>query len=277
VVVYGLPKLVVGLVTKSGVVCSPVLDCTSFESTLNSLESILGLSCQIILETISSFDCAQYSRDHPNDYRNLKEILSELLTERGARPRVPTFTCWFHGTRVLQPDLLRAGIRPLNEQIESIWRDLFRLAQCWVNEHEWNAFRQTVETTDLSESSVRYRHRLSNEADYGPHAVLVRDALVMPDRFWGTNYLQIPETIDDICASFARHFKHDLQAVFQQTSFPCIVKFQDERARPNAISAAMTYIYCITHNETCVGCNTCFEGNGTIAGNQIVNLEVLAR
>lgn len=242
-----------------------------------SLEAILGLPHQTILDTIGTFDCDQFSRDRPNDYRNLKEILLDLLSQRGGAFQVPPQIHWFHGTRVLQPGSLRTGIHPLNEQIDRIWQDLFGLARRWVSEDQWSEFRRDVETIDVGEGSVRYRHRLRHQGDWGPHAVLVRDALVMPERFLAVDYLNTPETIEDICLSFARHFPHSLLTLFQEASRPCIVKFHDDQPRPDAIGAATAYIYCIAHKEPCALCNTCYEANGmAIAGTKILEVEILS-
>ncbi len=242
-----------------------------------SLEAILGLPRQTILDTISALDCDQFSQDHPNDYRNLKEILVDVLSQRGGRLQVPEQIHWFHGTRVLQPDTLPAGIYPLNQHIDRIWQDLFGLARRWVTEDQWNSFRTAVETRDAGDGSVRYRHRLGHQADWGPHAVLVRDALVIPERFDGVGYLSTPETIEDICLSFSRYFSHNLLALFQETSRPCIVKFRDGQPRPDAVGAAASYIWCIARSEPCVLCNTCYEANGRpIARREILDVEIVS-
>ncbi len=256
---------------------SLILDCASFDSTLASLEAIIGLPCQTILGTISALGCDQFSRDHPNDYRNLKEILVDVLSQRGGRLQVPEQIHWFHGTRVLQPDTLRVGIYPLNQHIDRIWQDLFGLARRWVTEDQWNSFRTAVETSDAGNGSVRYRHRLGDQADWGPHAVLVRDALVIPEKFDGVGYLNTPETIEDICLSFSQYFSHNLLAVFQEASRPCIVKFRDGQLRPDAVGAAASYIWCIARSEPCVQCNTCYEANGRpIAGREILDVEIIS-
>ena len=252
-----------------------ILDCTSFDSTLTSLESLLQLSHQTLLDIITSFDCAQYAKDHPNDDRKLKEILLDLFIKHGGNPQIPVYTCWFHGTRVLTPDSLLAGIRPLNEQIDRLWQDLFGLARNWITESEWNDFNQTIETSDLNASSEQYRHRLNFPADWGPHAVLIRDCLLDSGRFGSVNYLHTPETVEDISLSFKRHFSHDLQTAFHNNSRPCIVKFRDRRPNPDVIGVAATYLWCRTQGETCIRCNTCYEGNRkSIAKTEILNLEV---
>ena len=254
-----------------------ILDCNSFDSTVVSLGAIFGLSRETILDTVAGFDCDRFSQDYPNDHRNLKEILPDLLSKPGGSPNVPEQINWFHGTRVLLPDSLRKGIYPLNEQIDQIWQDLFGLARRWVTEDEWNSFRIAVEARDGDDGSVNHRHRLGHQADWGPHAVLVRDALVNPERFEGVDYLKAPETIEDICSSFLSHFAHNLLAVFQEASHPCIVKFRDRQPRPDAIGAAAAYIWCIARNESCVLCNTCYEANGRpIPRTEILDVEIVS-
>ena len=157
---------------------STALDCSSIESTISSLETILRLNSEDIQNAITSFNCTTYSIEHPHDHRHLREILPDLLRDRGATACNPDVVYWFHGTRVLDVAPIRSfGLRPLHQQIEQIWEDLFRLAQPWISQEDWQAFRHQVETTDPLESSTRHRQRLNNTADGGPHAVLIRDAI----------------------------------------------------------------------------------------------------
>lgn len=250
-----------------------VLNCKTFDLTLHSIETLVGLSRKIILETIKGFDCNQFSQEHADDSRKLKEILPELLSQRGATIQVPDQIYWFHGTRVLQPDSLRAGLYPLDRQIDRIWDDLFGLAQRWVSQDQWNAFRGKVETTNS-----RVSHRLKFKEDQGPHAVLVRDVLIEPNRFESVDYLDCPEIIKDICGSFDEGFGKDLLKLFRDSSHPCIVTFLDDQPRNDAIGAATTYIWCIARNEDCLLCNTCYEANGrVISKTAIIDVEVMAK
>lgn len=238
------------------------LDCSNIESTTSSLESILGLNRQVIREVVESFNCDAYSRSHPHDHRHLKEILPDLLRDQGATVHNPDVVYWFHGTRVLAPDtILALGLLSLHQRIEQIWEDLFQLAQTWVNREEWQRFRTCVEKTDTIRSSVLHRQRISNTTDGGPHAVLIRDALIAPNRFNGVNYLSAPETIEDLCESFKSHYRHDLLDKFQKNSIPCIVKFEGRCRSNDLVGVALSYLWCSLHKEPCATCNTCFDGD----------------
>jgi hypothetical protein len=223
------------------------------------------------------FDCDAYAHSHPNDHRQLKYVLPELLCGQGGLQQEPTTTFWFHGTRVLGQSSLSQGLNPLNLQLDQIWTDLFQLAAQWIREDEWHDFRNTIEHACALESSSMYRHRLAVSADWGPHAVLIRDALIHPNRFSGVDYLRAPEIIEDICRSFEGHFGYDLLAEFQHYSHPCIVKFRNEQSCPNAPGIALSYLWCWTHEQDCTSCNTCFETtNGKIPSNSIAEVETLA-
>lgn len=242
-----------------------VLDCSNIESTLSSLEAILGLNGQVIREVVNSFNCDAYSTAHPHDHRHLREIFPDLLRERGATERSPDVVCWFHGTRVLNPDTISTlGLLSLHQRIDQIWEDLFRLAQIWVSQETWQTFRSQVETTDSLESSDRHRQRLSNASDRGPHAVLIRDAIADHDRFDGVDYLSAPETIEDLCESFETRCHHDLLGKFKRESIPCIVKFQDRCRRDDLVGVALSYLWCSYHGQPCITCNACFDSDADI-------------
>jgi aromatic ring-cleaving dioxygenase len=187
--------------------------------------------------------------------------------------------CWFHGTRVLDADTLREGVRPINEQIDLIWEGLFGLSSKWITQEKWLNFRYAVETDDSSASSIRYRHRLATPSDFGPHAVLIREILLRSNQFGAiVDYLNAPETVEDICASFAIRFHKDLFSLFQQRSKPCVVKFWDTDFNNRIIGAALAYAYCFLHDEPppWIACNECFDATGkTIHSAQILEVETL--
>ncbi|MBM4134128.1 MAG: hypothetical protein FJ245_10200 [Nitrospira sp.] len=133
-------------------------------------------------------------------------------------------------------------------------------------------FRREVEATN-----DRVRHRLKFKGDQGPHAVLIRDVLIEPNRFGSVDYLGCPEIIEDICSAFFTKFGKNLLGLFRDSSYPCIVTFSDDQPRADAIGAATTYVWCIARNEDCLLCNTCYEANGrAIADAAIIDVEVVA-
>ena len=251
-----------------------VLDCSTFETTVASLETICALPRAKIIEIINLYDPATFSREYPQDYRTLKEVFHILLENNGAKIISPDYICWFHGTHVLNPETLKDGIRPLNQQIDQIWEDLFSIAKEWVEKEKWTDFRNRVESTDPGDSSQKIRNRLTDKSDWGPHGVLVRDALMNVDRFGGIDYLNMPETIEDICESFSNYFAQDLLSEFKKASVSCVVKFKDNQKRPDAIGAAMNYVWCTVKNESCLKCNTCFDGKNEILDENILDIKV---
>ena len=254
-----------------------ILDCSNIDSAITSLEPLLGLSNKTIREILVAFDSQAYSNAHPDDSRHLKEFLPVLLRQQGASNNNPDFAYWFHGTRVLDPGTLGLGLKPLNQQIDQLWQDLFQLAQSWVDGKEWQAFRVKVETVDPLESSKLFRRRLSNSIDWGPHAVLIRDSIATPDPDVEWNYLSGPETITDLCDSFLCHYGQDLLAKFREQSVPCIVKFKDRCHRTDLVGNALAYVYSALHNEPFFTCNACFESEGkAVPSDAIVDVEKLS-
>jgi hypothetical protein len=147
------------------------LDCSSIDSALASLEAIFSLDHSRIRSAIARYDPDEYIAAHPCDERRLREILPEVICANGGQLRYPDVVYWFHGTRLLRPEGVKSmGLRTLHDHIDAIWEDLFRLAGQWINQKQWEAFRRHVETADQSESSERYRRRIANFSDTGPHA-----------------------------------------------------------------------------------------------------------
>ncbi len=170
----------------------------------------------------------------------------------------------FHGTRTLSDSSLAKGLNPLNLQFDQICEDLYVLARHWIDHSQWQGFKNGVVQGDGLESSQRIRHRLTFKDDWGPHAVLVRDALIQPSRFSAVNYLRAPETIEDICESFEKHFGHDLLARFIRASRPYIVKIKEEPPRHDVVGSALAYLWCWLREEDCTMCNTCLDSTSTI-------------
>jgi hypothetical protein len=254
------------------------LDCTSHQSTQSSLAEILGISQEALIERISVFDLGRHWAETPSDYRKPGEILLEELCKQGARARLPENISWFHGTRVVKPQLLHHGIRPLNAQLDPIWDDLFNIARGYVDRIEWDNFRNAIRTNHDSHHAHLYREKSVNPIHWGPHAVLVRDVFLRPEEFASIDYLRSPEIVEDICICFHEYTGHNLLHAFQQQSRSCIVKFRDTAPRPDALLAALYYLYCIIHKmDLFKDCNTCFDGQSVeIPSDHILGVEIIS-
>lgn len=256
-----------------------ILDCSSRQSTQLSLGKILDIPSTHLLEKLLAFDLDQFCLEHQSDGRKPAVILLEEVFNVDAHTRIPESISWFHGTRVLNPESFRTnGIRTLSNQLDQIWIDLFSIVVYSINQQEWEAFRRAMETTHPGHSANLYRMKTRDILHWGPHAVLVRDVLVNPERFESVDYLNSPEIVEDICLCFQERHGRDLLPAFQQQSHACIVKFNDNTPRPDSVPIALHYLYCTTQNRDLFpGCNTCFDGNGhLIQPHQIIEIEAIS-
>jgi hypothetical protein len=256
-----------------------ILDCSSLQSTQQSLEKIIEIPSTGMLEALSHFDLDQFCVEHQSDDRKPGAILLEEVFNVDAGTKIPESISWFHGTRVINPESFRVnGIRPLSNQLDQIWIDLFSIVDHYVHQQEWETFREAVETTHPGYSANDYRMKTQDILHWGPYAVLVRDVLVNPTKFESVDYLNTPEIIEDIGRCFHERTGDDLLSAFQQRSHACIIKFNDNTPIPDSVPIALHYLYCITQNiDLFPGCNTCFDGNGhPIEANHIIAIEVIS-
>lgn len=256
-----------------------ILDCSSLQSTQRSLEKIIEIPSTGMLEALSHFDLDQFCVEHQSDDRKPGAILLEEVFNVDAGTKIPESISWFHGTRVINPESFRVnGVRPLSNQLDQIWIDLFSIVDHSINQQEWETFRSAVETTHPSHSANLYRMKTRDILHWGPHAVLVRDVLVNPTKFESVDYLNTPEIVEDISRCLHERTGHDLLSAFQQRSHACIIKFNDNTPIPDSVPIALHYLYCITQNiDLFPGCNTCFDGNGhPIEANHIIAIEVIS-
>jgi hypothetical protein len=258
-----------------------ILDCSSPCSTQLSLGQILNLSSTHLREALSRFDLDQFYSEHQSDERKPGVIILEEVLNFASDTRVAEDILWFHGTRVIDPESFRVnGIRPLNYQLDQIWTDLFNVAgHLYVGRQGWDDFRRGVETDYRGRFADLYRMKTRDALHWGPHAVLIRDVLINPQRFGSVNYLNTPEIVEDICTCFCEQTGRNLLRVFQEQSRACIVHFNDDTPRADAIPIALHYLYQTNRgNDLFPGCNTCFDGHTEpIQPQQIVAIDVISQ
>lgn len=109
-----------------------------------------------------------------------------------------------------------------------------------------------------------YQMRFANPQQWGPYAILVREAAFKPKEMGTWDYLAMPEIIDDICKEYQSKYGDSIyQDVFVRLK-PSIVKFESEYPRDNnIIKSAISYIYAKAHGKRlCLDANTCFDAKG---------------
>lgn len=110
-----------------------ILDCSSLQSTQRSLKKIIEIPSTGMLEALSHFDLDQFCVEHQSDDRKPGAILLEEVFNVDAGTKIPESISWFHGTRVINPESFRVnGIRPLSNQLDQIWIDLFSIVDHYV-------------------------------------------------------------------------------------------------------------------------------------------------
>ena len=256
-------------------IMATVLNCETIDSTYSSFEAILDLPKEKIDQTFDDFDFEKYCTENAYDGKSCGELVFNQFSMNYSDIYIPTEIYWFHGTRALPTIKFEDGIRPLNEIIDQIWDNLFSLASHTVSISQWHAFRSSLESDLPGEIANRYRARINNQDDCGPHGVLVKEFLLRAPELDVVDYLRSPETIEDICSVFQEKFGKDLFYLFNQASKPCIVSFRDSFHGEGALYRAIYYLYSkfkgyeLDHN-----CNTCFSSNPTaIPRCQIVSIE----
>ena len=100
---------------------------------------------------------------------------------------------------------------------------------------------------------MTYKHRIDTRDD-GPNGVLVRDVLLDPESYPGSEFLRIPEIVEDICVAARSEFDVDLRPRFERATTPCVVEFATQPWKAlKAISAACWYAESAVRGQTACG------------------------
>jgi len=247
------------------------LDCSSPDSTLQSLAAILRLPPQEIHNRIHNFDLDEFFIRNPNHPVAPSKVVLERIAGPNASLDAPHTISWFHATRVPRNATFSEGIQPLNIRLEHIWRFLGQLASEWVTPGEWSQFRANLGGS----GEFQYYLKTGEPVHWGPHAFLVRDVPLQVSETCNHDYLAGPEIVEDICQSFIDRFGQNLIGLFRAATCPCLVKFTSTIQRPDAVTCALYYLYCHFWDDGFpIDANTCFDGEGqTIPKEDIVDIE----
>lgn len=186
---------------------------------------------------------------------------------------------YFHGTRVVDPQQFQSrGILPLDEVVEQIWRILYDLVQAEVSSEQWDEVRRLIESGAGGHDGWLYRLKTGSRLHYGPHALLVREFLFMPQETGSHDYLACPEIVQDISRCFKSVHGIDLEERFCRAAVPCIVKFRRTDTCLEATRIALWYAFSkLREGRLTSNANGGFDGRGQpIPPDDVMGIEVIA-
>jgi len=214
------------------------LDCQNVESAVQSLAEASQTADDLVVEAMQSFETNwDLAAEDPfvavprDFFRSLDVAIDDLRFE-GAY--------FFHASRVIDPDSFRReGIQPLEPMVDRLWDTLYELARDLFTEEGWRRFRANLEAGGGGEAGSDYREKVGNRLHHGPHGMLVRDTVLIPEATGSHDYLAIPEIVEDIAVASG----FDLRERFEAAATSCIVKFRASRTSPVDVRAAFWYVY----------------------------------
>ena len=247
------------------------LDCSTADSTLESLAIILHLDRNVIQRRIRAFDVKTFLQQNPHYQIEPRDVVFEKIAGQNASPDPPQTISWFHATRVPPETTFEDGLQPLNLNLDRIWRFIHNLSVSSITQEKWFDFQSL--TDDIG--NPQYAMKTSDPMHWGPFAFLVRDVPLHAAEGNNHDYFDVPEIVEDICLSHPAPFGNELLDAFRSATCPCLVQFVSNIDRSDAIPAALFYLYCRSWDLGFpTAANTCFDAAGkTIPKSDIVNVE----
>ena len=258
-----------------------VLDCSTRESTIDSLVRILDIDRNSLHRAINDFYYYDYIQSHPwpvsaSDQKTGEGIL--LALKKTVNPSVIEYANYFHVTRCSDPSIFfDRGLQPLGEVLNDIWTFLFGLLRDELSLEEWNLFRKESETTNLWNCD-NYKSKIQDRSvAEGPFGFLIREIAFNPSPCSNVDYYRMgSEIVGDICNCFEGYYSLDLLKRYLEATKSCIVKFRALN-KAGAVETALYYLYLYYHKmEFDDFLNCCFDGKGkTVEPDAIEEVEII--
>jgi hypothetical protein len=232
----------------------------------SSVAALLGIGQETLLSRFQALPSEKFEEEGEGtfempDLRLWRHIVGDVVAP------IPDVVHWFHATRVPRGTTFSEGLLPLGDRIEPIREHLSRLKASHGIENVDGKF-------DAGHSRFLYDSKVQNRSSWGPHAYLVRDAIVRPDGI-NHDYLAIPEIVEDLVWIMAGKNGSELIDAFRANTVSCIVKFRSREPREDVVPIALLYCYYATHGEAPgINGNTCYAGRGVaVAPGDILGVE----
>jgi hypothetical protein len=248
------------------------LRCPDLDGTLSCLSQIFAVTADDVARALPAAAAAVAADPDAELERAILPALTDVL---GRQPRAPGTIHFFHGTRAFEPDLFaRRGLLPLSAVLGELWAQLRALAP-EIAAERFAALREGLEDGRIE--ALTYKLRVDARDD-GPNGVLVRDILMNARAYSSSEFIRIPEIVEDICLAARHELNVDLESRFYEASAPCIVEFAaPPRGSETALTTACWYAEAALRGQRAVGDSFFnFDGEGAaVPPADIVAVEAL--
>lgn len=247
-----------------------ILDCETFDSTLQSLAKVFKCSPAALRHFLASPEIGSHYEKHFYEMPEFDTYLYQVVGAKLGAAHLPDAVYWFHTTRVLPGTTFAEGILPLGHVLPKL-KSILVEAVDDVDAKE--RLRAALDKNAIGD--FHYQSKTGDELHWGPYAILVRDVAFSTEQLGQHDYLGMPEIIEDICngiegigAAIFRTFERKLR--------PAIVKFRAETDNHDrCVAIALCYVRSVLLEGGPEGSAVyCFDGEGVaVAAADIVKVE----
>lgn len=152
-----------------------LLDCHDLDAAVRSLAVASNRPEAALTDAIASVEVNWDTITDEAEAAARRQVFENLeLTDEDFRF---DGTCFFHGTRTLDPSSFRRdGILPLGHVVDRIWDDLYSLISNKITLTDWRDHRAAVENGRGGHGGYLYRLKTNVPSFHGgPYAFLIRE------------------------------------------------------------------------------------------------------
>jgi hypothetical protein len=236
-----------------------ILNCTNYDTALESLEKIFNVSKSVIISVLQGVNPYDHLSQRPED------VLYDHMCSEIGEPSHGIKVIWFHGTRVEDESLFRKhGILTKTEARHFIEPRLRQMAD-GLEKNGSNPFSMSLSGKD-------------GPHDEGPFAFLIREvAIKAPSPCH--NYLDAPEIVEDLAGTFLGQNYQQLVDRFKKITKPCVVSFLAE-SKGYELPHVVLYVKLVLDGEVELdagsAANTFFDSEGVVVSpERIQNVEFI--
>lgn len=245
-----------------------ILDCSSLDTTLSSLEPLLGMTAGQIRHQLLAPEF------NPANEIPAQGGISSVLLEafpRRADAWPYTSIAWFHLTRTSNLERYRHGLKPVTHVVDQIWSELKAACDNEGITLEWQDLRDWVETKSPGRFADLYR-RKQKPGMQGPYGMLLLES-AMHKNPGDNHYLRCPETVEDICKEVEAKAGIGIIDAYQKNTRPAVVKFLDQKPCEECVESAIFYAYATLWGQDYDSSwNAYFDGEGiSVPANMVVS------